>query len=141
MLGALDIQAILIAVFAVLGISLVSGLVFGLGMSSDALRGIENRERLSSDEIDKRVEEGLDATLHSSRAQIQLLPLSGVAAAIGGALAVLFADQRPLLQAGVVAVILGGLELLPYGDLPPRLRILAAVVSPAGAMIAAYALV
>ncbi|MBV7409917.1 hypothetical protein [Maritimibacter sp. DP1N21-5] len=141
MIAGLDWAAIAWALFALFGVSTIGGLVFGMGLSMDALRGIEDRDRLRGDQIDEKMDERLDAALLDRTTQIQLVALTFGAALVGGAVVALRAPAAPLANAAVVAGIAALANFIPLGGtVPRRVQVAGFVASALGVMGAAIVL-
>ncbi|WP_298499393.1 hypothetical protein [uncultured Maritimibacter sp.] len=140
-MALLDWWAIGVALFALFGVSIVGGLIFGFGLSIDAFKTIDDPERLDSDEIDEQMDNRFDEAFATRTTQAQLVALTFAGALIGGAVVALKAPQSPLANAAVVAAISAAANFIPVGDyVPRRVQIVGAVASIAGVLLAAYAL-
>ena len=138
MLALLDWWAIGVALFVLFGVSVVGGLIFGIGLSMDAFRSIDDRERLDENQVDEEMDNRFDAAIATGTTQLQLVALTFAGALIGGAIVALRAPQAPLANAAVVAVVAAAANFIPVGDtVPRRLQIAGAVTSVLGVMVAA----
>ena len=137
-MALLDWWAIAVAILALLGVSIVGGLAFGLGMSMDAVRTIDDPEAMDEAEVEDKVEDRLEDAIANPTAQLQLVALTFAGALIGGAIVALRAPAAPLANAAVVAVVAALANFIPVGGhVPRRLQLAGCVASVLGVMIAA----
>lgn len=117
--------------------SIVGGLIFAFGAIADTNRDLGKDESRTDEEHETEVGNRLEAQLAAPMTQVQLVVLSFLATAVGGAVTALMADAAPLKNALVVGVVSFLGAFLPAGPIPRRTLLIAGVVSIPCALLGA----
>ncbi|MGH1368938.1 MAG: hypothetical protein ACRBCL_09990 [Maritimibacter sp.] len=132
-----------VAVGAGLGAALLltalAGMILGVAISADLSRAaLKDDPSLSDEALAARVDEALKTDLPRPAVLTQLIVLSLVGAAIGGAVTVLVAGHSGWLNPALTAVGLGALNLYPTKLLPLRPRLVTALLTLPATGFGAY---
>lgn len=133
--------SVLCGVGAAIGVSAIAGLTMGAAMTSDIQKDLEQEDPALSDEaLEAKTDSRLMQDLATPGPIAQMVALSLIAAAIGGAVTSLIAGHAALINGMATGGVICALNLFPAPLIKAPIRMISAALSLPATLLGAWAM-